>query len=132
MRMLALPVLLLAACGTEGGARPGAGTVALVCPQTPAAAVTQLCDALTVALREQGYGPDQTGAAPLRLVLDADSPRASVLNARLIVEQGGARTPGEGMQLVVVDRDTIPDRQIENFARSLLSKAALPDPVNQP
>lgn len=114
------------------GAQPGAGTVALVCPQTPAPAVTQLCDALTVALREQGYGLDQTGAAPLRLVLDADSPRASVLNARLIVEQDGARTPGEGMQLVVVDRDTIPDRQIENFARSLLSKAALPDPVNQP
>ncbi len=132
MRMLALPVLLLAACGTEGGAQPGAATVALVCPQTPAPAATQLCDALTVALREQGYGLDQTGAAPLRLVLDADSPRASVLNARLIVEQDGARTPGEGMQLVVVDRDTIPDRQIENFARSLLSKAALPDPVNQP
>lgn len=132
MRMLALPVLFLAACGAEGGAQTAAGTVALVCPQTPAPAVLQLCDALTLALREQGYGLDQTGGASLRLVLNADSPRASVLNARLTVEQDGARTPGEDMQLMVVDRDTIPGRQIEDFARSLLRRAALPDPVSQP
>lgn len=134
MRLLVLPVLFLAACGADGGGKATAGTaVALICPQSPAPATAQLCGALETALRQRGYALDQSGqTAPLRLILDAESPRATVLNARLTVERDGTRTPGEDMQLMVVDRDTIPDRQIDDFARTLLLRAGLPALTHNP
>ncbi|WP_374635671.1 hypothetical protein [Paracoccus sp. (in: a-proteobacteria)] len=110
----------------SGGTQAGAGAITLVCPEKPDPAVTRLCGALSNALREDGYQLD--AAAPVRLVLEAQTSPAGSLRARLVVEQDGSRQLGEKAELSVMDRRDIPPEQIDSFARDLLAYTPLPKP----
>lgn len=127
MRFFALPAILVAACTMSTGTQASPGAITLICPENPDPAVARLCSALSEALREDGYRLD-AAAAPVRLVLEAEtSPRGS-LRARLVVEQDGARQPGEKAELAVMDRTDIPPDQIDRFARDLLAYTPVPKP----
>ena len=131
MRFFLLPAILVAACAVSAGtapkAAPKAEAIQVVCPDAAEPSVARLCGALEAALREGGY---RTGdpAAPLRLIVEAESPRPSLLRARLVVEQGGARQAGEIGDLSVMDRAEIPHDRIDGFAKALLTRTPLPKP----
>lgn len=127
MRCFPLPAILVAACAMSTGTQAGPGAITLVCPEKPEPAVTRLCGALAAALREGGY---QTGtpAAPVRLVVEAETPHPRLLRARLVVEQGGSRQAGERGEVSVMDRADIPPDRIDRFARDLLAYTPLPKP----
>lgn len=126
MRLLLLPLVSLMACSVSGGSPAPAGKIALICPQPAAPAAARLCSALEAELVQRGYTLAQEADA--RLILDADNVNAAVLNARLTVERDGSRQIGEQLQLTVMDRATIPNAQIERFAKALLAQTALPQP----
>ena len=127
MRYFLLPTILVAACAVSAGTQVGPGAITLVCPEKPQPAVERLCGALAVALRDGGYQLDGP-AAPVRLVVEAESPRPATLRARLVVEQDGARKTSEVGVLSVIDRADIPPDQIDGFARDLLARTPLPKP----
>ena len=127
MRYFLLPAILVAACTVSAGTQAGAGAIILICPEKPEPAVMRLCGALSQALRERGY---QLGglAAPVLLIVEAETSRAGSLRARLVVEQDGARQAGEKAELAVMDRTDIPPDQIDRFARDLLAYTPIPKP----
>ena len=127
MRYFLLPTILVAACAVSAGTQTGSGAVVLVCPEKPQPAVARLCASLADALRDGGYQLD-ADAAPMRLILEAESPQPALLRARLVVERDGARQTGEQGELSVVDRPDIPPDQIDRFARALLAHTLLPKP----
>lgn len=127
MRYFLLPIVLVAACAMSTGTQADPGAITLVCPEKPGPAVTRLCGALAAALREGGYQTD-TPAAPVRLVVEAETPHPRLLRARLVVEQGGIRHAGEKGELSVMDRADLPPGQIDRFARDLLAYTPLPKP----
>ena len=131
MRCALLSCVLVAACAVNGGAQAG-DPISLVCPQNSQPSVARLCAALEVALHE-GVDPALTGSGapagtPLRLILEAEAPQPGILKARLAVEQGTTRRQGEQGELSVMDRATIPQDQIDHFARTLLARALRPAP----
>lgn len=128
MRLLLLPLVSLMACSVSGGSPAPAGKIALICPQPAAPAAVRLCTALEAELVQRGYTLAQGADADARLILDADNVNAAVLNARLTVERDGSRQIGEQIQLTVMDRTTIPNAQIDRFAKALLAQTALPQP----
>lgn len=127
MRYFLLPTILVTACAVNAGTQTAPGAVALVCPENPQPAVARLCTSLADALREDGYQLD-ADAAPVRLLLEAESPRPASLRARLVVERDGSRQTGEQGEVSVVDRRDIPPDQIDSFARALLAHTPLPKP----
>lgn len=127
MRYFLLPTILVAACAVSAGTQVGTKAITLVCPENPQPAVERLCGALAGALRDGGYQPDAVGA-PVRLVLEAESPQPAMLRARLVVEHDGTRQTGEAGVLSVMDRADIPSHQIDGFARNLLARTPLPKP----
>ncbi|KGJ05983.1 hypothetical protein IT41_04765 [Paracoccus halophilus] len=125
MRLFLRPALVLAGA-MIGTPLAASSPVTLICPENPVPAMARLCAALEAGLRDRGYRPQAGGGAPLRLIVEADSPGPGVLNARLIVEQDGSRQVGEQGQITVIDRDSIPFAQIEQFAGTLLQRAIGP------
>lgn len=126
MRLSLLPLLSVMACGVSGGGPAPAADIALICPQPTTEATARLCTALEAGLTQRGYRLSQDPAVRTRLILDADSPGAAILTARLTVERDGARQIGEQGQLTAMDSAGIPDAQIDQFARTLLARAPLP------
>lgn len=128
MRRFLFPLLSLAACGASGAGFAPAVDIALICPPDAGAATVRLCAAVEAGLVQRGYRISQDPEVQTRLILDAESPSAAVLSARLTVERDGKRAQGELGQLTVADRASIPETQIDQFAQALLSRAPLPNP----
>lgn len=106
------------------GTQAQAGPVSLVCPADAAPAVSRLCTAIGAALREDGR--QLQDEAPIRLVLEAETPQPGMLKARLAVEQGGLRQLGPQGELSAMDVAAIPKDRIDGFARTLLARTPLP------
>lgn len=120
MRVLLLPIVLLAAGMASQGNSAGPYRAELVCPQDPAPEVRQICDAVGVALREAGY--DLQRNAPLRLILEAGLSVPATLKARMTVERNGQAVTGEELMLSMTDRCSIPVTSIRKFARLLVAR----------
>ena len=95
--------------------------VSLECVTEGQAAVA-LCQAMRGELHRRGYAVDPQGTA---LVLNARSLRPDRLRADLTVVRDGRQQQGQTGDVSVVDRRTIPQRQLETFAAALLDKAGL-------
>ncbi|MCV2446814.1 hypothetical protein [Paracoccus sp. DMF] len=116
MRFALLPAALLAACAMSAGA----AQAGLNCPQPGDALTARLCAALRQEL-------DQSGTPAPPLTLQAHSPRPDLLRARLSIGKGAARRDGPELELTVMDRADIPDRQLSQLARLLLDRTLPPD-----
>lgn len=120
MRFAPLFAMLVATPAMIAG--PGhAAPAMLSCPPADA-----LAERLCVALR-QVLDQRQPTALP-RLTLEAGSPRADMLRARLIVGEGASRREGPALELTVMDRAVIPDSQLQRLARHLLDQTLSDNP----
>lgn len=121
MRCAPLPAALFAACVISGA--PGlAAPAALSCPATEDALTGRLCAAIYQELSRRGVpGGDADPSAP-HLTLTAHSPHPQTLLARLTPQDGATRREGAELTLSVMDRASIPDRDLQQFARLLLDQ----------
>lgn len=121
MRLALLPAALLAACAMSAGP----GHAGLTCPEPGPGPEATLTARLCAALKDELARSAPT-APPL--LLQAESPRPTLLRARLSVGEGAARRDGPQLELTVMDRDSIPDRQLRDLARLLLDQTLSPRP----
>lgn len=80
-----------------------------------------LCTALRGELQRRGHPLD--AQAPVLLLLEVRSPDPRVLIARLDIERHGQRQIGQEGTLSVLDRQTLPDNQLQQLAAALLDRA---------
>lgn len=126
MHFTPMSATLLAACiisadaaqaGPTGGVAPIEPAI-LTCPQAGNALGDRLCAAL-----RQRLATVPPLAGPLQLTLQVDSPRPHILRARLVTDDGTTRRDGPQLELTVMDRASIPDSQLQQFAQLMLDQA---------
>lgn len=119
MRMILPLASILTAVSAAGPALAAGDAVRLECHG--GAAVEPLCAALRNELQRRGH---PLGAqAPVLLTLEARSPDPRVLIARMNIEKDGQLHLGQEGTLSVVDRQALPDGQLQGFAAALLDGA---------
>lgn len=105
-----------------GGCAQASGNVRLDC-RVQGDAAKALCQAVRDRLAQQDL---QSGpAAAVQLLLEASSPVPTRLVARLSVTRAGMYQPGQQGELAVIDRGTIPQRQLDDFAAALIDRAGI-------
>lgn len=126
MHFTPMSATLLAACiisadaaqaGPTGGVAPIEPAI-LTCPEAGNALSDRLCAAL-----RQRLATVPPLAGPLQLTLQVDSPRPDILRARLVTDDGTTRRDGPQLELTVMDRASIPDSQLQQFAQLMLDQA---------
>lgn len=114
-----LAILAVAGCAP---AQAADRTVQLTCLGHGTVAQA-LCQAVRDGLVRDGHILSEQGDVQLRLHADLASPQR--LLARLEVTGDGPHRSGEQGELSVIDRDTIPHQQLEDFAAALIDRAGL-------
>lgn len=114
--------VLLAIVGMTGNAQASDLAVRLDC-QVQGQMAQALCEAVRDQLAQRGHS--LTDTATTRLTLHASAPSPRRLLARLDVIRDGVRLDGEQGELSVIDREEIPQGQIDSFAADLLDASRL-------
>lgn len=125
MRSVILGAGLATACAMGDPAAGSGSVVGLDCPVAAPATVQALCQAIEAELSRGGYEVAAGQGVALRLILDAEAPRPSLLRARLIVEDRNGRREGKAIELSAADRPAVSRRATEDLARLLLQNAGL-------